>query len=247
MQPLLDCSSQDESSGEDNYHPLNPNEQPLDPQEQRPQAPKRIRLTPASIRVDTFSNEVEKDKEVPEKCCAVCCRLLYPENYCKLSESHKADIEKVFVKDRSLKIAFVTIRIRPITFVPVLFSTLSSSVRFWINNPTFITHRISRPCYPLAQEVGSSFKQTSPWTDFPVRPWPNTATQWKQFKWRVFPRYRNSTLHPILQSETQDLDHLRSWWQLELPALDPVPRGQGFCRWTYAIRQSKSVGVLVFS
>jgi hypothetical protein len=100
MQPLLGCSSQEESSGEDNPHPLNPNEQPLNPNEQRPQAPKRIRLTPAGFRSDTFSNEVKKDKEIPEKCCAVCCRLLYPEEYCKLSEPYVRKIEKMFGKDR---------------------------------------------------------------------------------------------------------------------------------------------------
>ncbi|KAF9081349.1 hypothetical protein BGX29_004570, partial [Mortierella sp. GBA35] len=100
MQPLLDFPIEDESSEEDNPHPLNPNEQPLDPNEQRPQAPKRIRLTPADFRDDTFSNGVKKDKEVPEKRCAVCCRLLYPENYCKLSELHKTKIQEMFFKDR---------------------------------------------------------------------------------------------------------------------------------------------------
>lgn len=99
MQPLLDSSSQGESSGDDNPHPLNPNEQPLNPNEQRPQAPKRIRRTPAGFRVDTFTKEAEKDKQVPVKCCAICCRLLYPENYCKLWESHKTKIEEMLVKD----------------------------------------------------------------------------------------------------------------------------------------------------
>ncbi|KAF9118732.1 hypothetical protein BG015_006534, partial [Linnemannia schmuckeri] len=100
MEPLLDFPSEDEFSGDDNPHPLDQNEQPLNPNEQRPQAPKRIRLTPAGFRVDTFFNEVKKDKEIPEKCCAVCCRLLYPEEYCKLSVPYVRKIEKMLVKDR---------------------------------------------------------------------------------------------------------------------------------------------------
>ncbi|KAK3805463.1 MAG: hypothetical protein JOS17DRAFT_781367 [Linnemannia elongata] len=124
-QPLLNFLSEEESSGEDNSHPLdpieqhlvnedestveenphpinptNPNKRPLDSNDQRPKAPKRVRLTPANFRLDTFSNEVERDKDIPEKCCAICCRLLYPEEYCKLSEINKRKIEEMFVKDR---------------------------------------------------------------------------------------------------------------------------------------------------
>lgn len=96
----MDFPIEDESSGEDNPHPLNPNKQPSNPNEQRPKAPKRIRRTPTTILPISFTNEVQKDKEVPLKCCAVCCRLLYPENYCKLSELHKTKIEEMFIKDR---------------------------------------------------------------------------------------------------------------------------------------------------
>jgi len=86
-------SSQDESSGDDNPHPFNATEQ-------TPKGPKRIRGTPKTFRPDTFSNEVENDKGVPVKCCAVCCRLLYPENYCKLSVPHVRKIEEMLIKDR---------------------------------------------------------------------------------------------------------------------------------------------------
>ncbi|KAF9367470.1 hypothetical protein CPC16_006461, partial [Podila verticillata] len=85
-------SSQDESPGDDN--PL-----PLDATEQTPKGPKRIRGTPEDIDLSTFTNEFEKHKVVPGKCCTVCCRLLYPEVYCKLSEPHKTEIEEMFVKD----------------------------------------------------------------------------------------------------------------------------------------------------
>lgn len=35
-----------------------------------------------------------------QKCCAVCCRLLYPEEYCRLSVEHKEEIEQLFVQYR---------------------------------------------------------------------------------------------------------------------------------------------------
>ncbi|KAF9302409.1 hypothetical protein BG003_002407, partial [Podila horticola] len=80
MQSLSDYSSHDESSGDDNTHPPNRNKrrpqmqsqdesygddniQPLNATEEKPEGPKRFRGTPKTIRSDTFSNEVEKDKE----------------------------------------------------------------------------------------------------------------------------------------------------------------------------------------
>ncbi|KAG0274916.1 hypothetical protein BGZ96_004032, partial [Linnemannia gamsii] len=95
MEPPLDFPIDTESSGDDT--PQHPN-----PVEQLPKAPKpeRIRRTPKNIDPSTFSNEVQKDKAVPVKCCAVCCRLLYPEEYCKLSELHKTEIEEMFVEER---------------------------------------------------------------------------------------------------------------------------------------------------
>jgi len=72
---------------------------PLNATEQKPKGPKWIRGTPPDLDPSTFDNEVEKDKVVPYKCCAVCCRLLYLEDYCKLSEPHKMRIEDMFVKD----------------------------------------------------------------------------------------------------------------------------------------------------
>lgn len=93
MQFPLDVSSQDESSGDDSSLILNRTEQ-------RTQAPKRIRGTPLYFLPKTFTNETEKDKEVPEKRCAVCCKLLYPEDCCKLSLAHKTRIENMFPGDR---------------------------------------------------------------------------------------------------------------------------------------------------
>lgn len=67
---------EDESSGDEDP-PL------LDLNEQGPQD--RAIKIPLSFNMLTFNNEIEKDKEVPEKCCTVCCKLLYPEDYCPLS------------------------------------------------------------------------------------------------------------------------------------------------------------------
>lgn len=50
------------------------------------------------INYITYINEVDKDK-TPEKCCAVCSRLLYPEKYCRLSINYKTTIENLFVED----------------------------------------------------------------------------------------------------------------------------------------------------
>lgn len=95
MEPLLDFLIEDESSGDNNPHPPNP-----DKQMTTAPKPKRIRRTPTTFDPSTFSNELDKDKVVPVKCCAVCCRLLYPEDYCKLSDLHKSKIEEMFVKER---------------------------------------------------------------------------------------------------------------------------------------------------
>jgi hypothetical protein len=70
----------------------------LDPNEQGPQEP--ARKIPRSFNISTFNNEIEKDKEVPEKRCAVCCKLLYPEEYCRLSIDHKKKIEELFPRER---------------------------------------------------------------------------------------------------------------------------------------------------
>src|SRR4051794_23104326 len=58
------------------------------------QVPKRIRQIPKSFNATTFTNEIVKDSEIPKKRCAVCCRLLYPEEYCRLSSTNKDNIEK---------------------------------------------------------------------------------------------------------------------------------------------------------
>ncbi|KAK3807139.1 MAG: hypothetical protein J3R72DRAFT_481202 [Linnemannia gamsii] len=114
MHLLLDCSSQGESSGDDNPHSLdlnehapnlnehflNPKKRAANPIEEKLKDPKRIRLTPKTFAPKTFCNEVDNDKEIPEKCCNVCCRLLYPEDYCRLSKPHKERIEEMFAKDR---------------------------------------------------------------------------------------------------------------------------------------------------
>ncbi|KAG0320070.1 hypothetical protein BG000_003709 [Podila horticola] len=94
MEWLLDFPIEDESSGDDNPHPPNPNKLMTTAPK-----PKRIRLTLTTFDASTVSNEVKKDKVIPVKCCAVCCRLLYPEDYCKLLELHKTKIEEKFVKD----------------------------------------------------------------------------------------------------------------------------------------------------
>lgn len=61
---------------------------------------KRIRQIPKTIYPKRFTNEIAKDKEVPMKHCAVCCRVLYPEEYSELSKGYKLKIEELFVKER---------------------------------------------------------------------------------------------------------------------------------------------------
>jgi len=100
--PFENEISEDESSGDEDLPHLDQNEQEdcplLDQSEQTPK--RRIRQIPQNFNIATFNNEIDKDKEIPKKRCAVCCRLLYPEEYCRLSSSHQTSIEKMFVKDR---------------------------------------------------------------------------------------------------------------------------------------------------
>lgn len=52
-----------------------------------------------------FSNEVDNDKEVPEKCCAFCCKILYQKAKCKLWMHHKTEVEEMFVNDQQYALA----------------------------------------------------------------------------------------------------------------------------------------------
>ncbi|KAF9398637.1 hypothetical protein BGZ94_005949, partial [Podila epigama] len=97
----LDLISENEisedSSSEDDVPPL------LDQNVQKPKP--RVRQTPLRFNNSTFTNEIKYDKEVPVKCCAVCCRLLYPRDYCKLSIDHKRKIEEMILEDRQYALA----------------------------------------------------------------------------------------------------------------------------------------------
>ena len=86
----MDRHSEDESSEDETL---------LDPQPDGQRRQARVRQIPQNFNMLTFNNEINKDKEVPTKHCAICCRLLYPEDYCKLSMAHKTKIEEMFVKD----------------------------------------------------------------------------------------------------------------------------------------------------
>ncbi|KAF9274462.1 hypothetical protein BGZ74_004341, partial [Mortierella antarctica] len=81
----MDRHSEDGFSGD---------EAPMAPQRGEQTRKARVRQIPQRFNLSTFTNEIENDKEVPKKHCAVCCRLLYPEDYCKLSEFHKTKIEE---------------------------------------------------------------------------------------------------------------------------------------------------------
>lgn len=65
----------------------------------------RVRGVPTGYRKSTFTNEINQDKEIPEKRCAVCCRLLYKEEYCTLWKKHQTKIEEQFVQDRTAALA----------------------------------------------------------------------------------------------------------------------------------------------
>lgn len=99
--------SEVEFSGDEDFPSLDQNDQENSPLlDQNEQTPKRrIRQIPQNFNIATFNNEIDKDKEIPRKRCAVCCRLLYPEEYCRLSSNHKTSIEKMFVKDRQTAFA----------------------------------------------------------------------------------------------------------------------------------------------
>ena len=70
-----------------------------------PQKSIRIRGVPSGYRMSTFTNEANQDKEIPVKHCAVCCRLLYKEEYCALWKKHQTKIEEQFVQDRTAALA----------------------------------------------------------------------------------------------------------------------------------------------
>jgi hypothetical protein len=66
-----------------------------------PQVPITIRRVPTSFRRVTFTNEAKQDKEVPVKRCAVCCRLLYKEEYFALRKDDQNIIEEKFFQARA--------------------------------------------------------------------------------------------------------------------------------------------------
>jgi hypothetical protein len=70
-----------------------------------PQRSTRVRRVPTGYRMSTFTNEVNQDKEIPVKRCAVCCKLLYKEEYCALWKKHQTKIEEQFIQDRSAALA----------------------------------------------------------------------------------------------------------------------------------------------
>lgn len=70
-----------------------------------PQKSIRVRRVPTGYRMSTFTNEVIQDKEIPVKRCAVCCRLLYKEEYCALWKKHQTKIEEQFAQDRTAALA----------------------------------------------------------------------------------------------------------------------------------------------
>lgn len=70
-----------------------------------PKKSTRVRRVPTGYRMSTFKNEADQDKEIPVKRCAVCCKLLYKEEYCALWKKHQTKIEEQFVQDRSAALA----------------------------------------------------------------------------------------------------------------------------------------------
>jgi hypothetical protein len=77
----------------------------FDNSETAPQKSIRIRRIPTGYRKNTFTNEANQDKDIPVKRCAVCCRLLYKEEYCALWKKHQTIIEEQFVQDRRTALA----------------------------------------------------------------------------------------------------------------------------------------------
>ena len=70
-----------------------------------PQKSIRVRRVPTGYRMSTFTNEANQDKEIPMKRCAVCCKLLYKEEYCALWKKHQTKIEEQFIQDQSAALA----------------------------------------------------------------------------------------------------------------------------------------------
>lgn len=87
----LNRPSEDESSAD---------EQPPGVSQRAGTPAKRIRQIPKTLNPIRFTNEIAKDKEIPMKHCAVCCRVLYPEEYSELKKGYKSKIEELFVKGR---------------------------------------------------------------------------------------------------------------------------------------------------
>ena len=96
MDTDLNRSSEDESSAD---------EQPPTTSQGARTPAKRIRQIPKTLHPSRFTNEIAKDKEIPMKHCAVCCRILYPEEYSELSKGYKLKIEELFVKERIAALA----------------------------------------------------------------------------------------------------------------------------------------------
>jgi hypothetical protein len=77
----------------------------IDSSDMAPKKSTRVRGVPTGYRKSTFTNEVNKDKEIPLKRCAVCCKLLYKEEYCALWKKDQKKIEEQFVQDRIVALA----------------------------------------------------------------------------------------------------------------------------------------------
>ena len=59
-----------------------------------------LNVLPTRYNDSTFSNDIDKDKDIPRKRCAVWCKLLYPEEHKKLWAKHMEKLEGWFVGDR---------------------------------------------------------------------------------------------------------------------------------------------------
>lgn len=71
-----------------------------------PQKSVRVRHVPTGYRMsNVLQMRPIKTKEIPVKRCAVCCRLLYKEEYCALWKKHQTKIEEQFVQDQSAALA----------------------------------------------------------------------------------------------------------------------------------------------
>lgn len=63
------------------------------------------RSVPRAIYASTFDKIVEKDKRIPGKRYHVCCRLFYSEEYNRMWEIHREEVEKRFIDDRNAALA----------------------------------------------------------------------------------------------------------------------------------------------